>query len=255
MHIRTYTLAAAALFALCPLAHAADSLLAKKEARLKHAAEVLQGLSDEEYLQLSSAPVKASRTAAISAVYGTLAALQYQQALNTGPKAEARPQVEAALRTRTQDAQALAIDPNTLEETGFWGNVVDYINRDDYQPSYRGAAVAAVRGGRSLDSDADKRTAALKKSLQNVEWRLQEPDLEASSQAGLRYEAGRIYESLAGLDAKPAPAPSADQPVRAAPAAQQEDISAEAARMNDLTKKMQEEMNLRRAKFQENSTR
>ena len=171
-----------------------------KEERLKLAADLLQQLSDADYLKTAPAegkPFRASRAEAISVVYGTLAAVEYQKALKTGPDAEAKPRVEAALQARLKDADALAVNPDTLEEAGWWSSFSDYVNRDDYRSNFRGAAVAAVRGGREIDTEAERKAVKLKKSIQDAEKRLAEPGLPPAEQAAAHFKQGRLYDELA----------------------------------------------------------
>ena len=211
-------MSAALLLALAPLSRAQQSPAAAapavqvatssadapmeslpKAERLKLAADLLQQLSDEDFLKTAPAggkPFRASRAEAISAVYGTLAALEYQQAMKAGPDAEAKPQVEAALRTRLQDADALAVNPDTLEEAGWWSNFQSYVEHR-LEPRHRTTVVMAVRGGRSIDTEAEKKASKIKKAIQEAEKKLAQPALPPAEQAAAHFEQGKLYDELA----------------------------------------------------------
>ena len=251
-----YCVLAALLLACAPLARAAESGLAQKQALLEQTADLLQQLSDQDYIDIKSqfeakpgaGHLRASRAEAIASVYSTLAALEYNQALKTGPAPDARPNVEAALQTRLKEDDALMINPDTLEQTGLWGDFVEYVNRDP-APSYRGAAVAAVRGGREIDTEADKKAAKIKRSLKDLEPRLKQPGLAAPELAALHYEKGRLYEILAEsavIEKPQAPeAPKTAQP----PVQTAEDaVKCETKEMDSLEKRMQDEVERRRAR-------
>ncbi|MBI5239964.1 MAG: hypothetical protein HY926_05800 [Elusimicrobia bacterium] len=168
--------------------------------RLRLVADLLQQLSDEEYLKSAPAggkPFRASRAEAISAVYGTLAALEYQTALKAGPAADEKPRVEAALQAKLKDADALAVNPDTLEEAGWWSSFNEYLNQDPEPRARYGTVVMAVRGGRSLDTEAEKKAVKLKKAVQEAEARLAKPDLPAAEKAALHFEEGKLYDELA----------------------------------------------------------
>lgn len=239
--------------AACGLGAASAPNAVDKEARLQQTADLLQQLSDEDYLKTAppgGRPFRPTRAEAISTVYGTLAALKYRQAMQAGPDGEERSQVEAALRTRLQDADALAVNPDTLEEAGWFSSFVNYVNSQDYRSSYRGAAVAAVRGGRSIDTEAERTAARLKKELQEVSHKITRPGAPRSRPSKWLYRAGRIYDQLAscglGLPAA-AEAPQTEvvkEPVQPEPAA--DPVKAGTAELDRMGKEMQSEIDKRR---------
>jgi len=228
----------------------------QKQARILLIADLLEQVSDEDYLKVKAeleaknpgSRWPASRGEARSAAYSTLAALEYDQALKAGPATEDKPNLKAALQNRLKDANAVMVNPDTLEETGLWGDFVEYVNRDP-APSYRGAAVAAVRGGREIDTEADKKAAKIKRSLKDLEPRLKQPGLAAPELAALHYEKGRLYEILAEsavIEKPQAPeAPKTAQP----PVQTAEDaVKCETKEMDSLEKRMQDEVERRRAR-------
>lgn len=242
--------------AACGLGSAPAPSAAEKESRLQQAADLLQQLSDEDYLRTASPggrPFRPTRAEAISTVYGTLAALKYQQAMQAGPEEDERREVEAALRTRLQDAGALAVSPDTLEEAGWFSSFVNYVNSQDYRSSYRGAAVAAVRGGRSIDTEAERRAAKLRKELQEVSLKITRPGAPRSRPSKWLYRAGRIYDELSscGLGAAPVPVvepPQAEvvkEPAQPEPVVDQ--VKAGTAELDKMGREMQEEIDKRRA--------
>ncbi|MDX6768972.1 MAG: serine protease [Elusimicrobiota bacterium] len=122
------------------------------EAELRQAADFLLVLSDDDYADAVKDARADEKTKAWSGrSRAHLAALLYR-ALAASRKRSAGGPTKASAAA---DAAAATPDADLLQETGWWSSAVEYINRNQYQ--YRGpTAVAAVRGGRKISTDADK---------------------------------------------------------------------------------------------------
>jgi hypothetical protein len=154
---------------------------------------------------------------------------------------------------------AIRVEPESLEQTGYWADLWEGLKSSsaDYSSGFRGPAVAAVRGGRSIPTEADAKAAKLRKSLEGLERKLAQPALEASAQAQLRYQAGQFYEELAhcGLGVMTSTpevqtiVPTRDMPPAAHPAQSEmseDQIKADKDRMNKMEKDMQGEVDAHR---------
>lgn len=158
------------------------------EAALRAALENVLTLSDEDYRDATkNAPAGArwgelERPALLQAGFKSLAASRRRLAAEAGLVAAGR-EVEA-------DAKAAGPDAELLQQTGWWGDFTAYVNAEPaYRP--RAAAVAAVRGGRKLSTDADKEVTSLL----------------AAADKGNHLEAAQAYEQIAALFAPAAAAP------------------------------------------------
>ncbi|MCI0547568.1 MAG: serine protease, partial [Candidatus Rokubacteria bacterium] len=208
----------------------AASELAQKEAKLLAAADTLAQMSDQEYEEVARGVWNpgggrqnprlryfASRSAALESVYGTLAAFEFKKALEAGPSGEDKGEVEAALSTRLSDSEAVAVNPETLREAGWWSDVVKGLGESSVGPSdgYRGTAIAGVRGGRKAPSAADGEAAAVRKSLEEA-GRALGAGAAGDARAQAHLKRGRLYEKLAAAYAvekgPAAPAAKAEAP-------------------------------------------
>ena len=117
------------------------------------------------------------------------------------------------------------------------------------------SAVAAVRGGRTIDTEAERTAARLKKELQEVSHKITRPGAPRSRPSKWLYRAGRIYDQLAscglGLPVAveapkaPAPAPQAvEKPAQEEPAV--DPVKAGTAELDRMGKEMQSEIDKRR---------
>ena len=167
---------------------------------LTQAARTLESLSDQDFASLpvsgKSAPTQ-SRESALRATYNNLAALDYYEAAGRATKEKAK--YEDALKQRIQNAEAVAIDPKTLQKAGWYSDfssaVESYRRQLDRRLNPRQpTAVAAVRGGREFSE------------LEQVGRSLQAKDIDDDTRAGLLFQSGRLYEDLAGGVAAGVPA-------------------------------------------------
>ncbi|MBI2385794.1 MAG: trypsin-like peptidase domain-containing protein [Elusimicrobia bacterium] len=171
--------------ALSPLRAAAPA----GDAALRASLENVLTMSDEDYRDAAkSAPAGASwagleRPALLRTGFKSLAASRRKLAVEAGLIAAGR-EIEA-------DAKAAGPDADLLQETGWWSDVNAWADSHRYQ--YRGpTAVAAVRGGRKLSTDADKEVTRLL----------------AAADKGNHLEAAQAYDQIAGMFAPAAPAPA-----------------------------------------------
>ncbi len=197
--IRPLPLAAVlVLAALTPLRAAAPDD-ASREVALRAAVENVLTMSDEDYRDLAKKTppearwAKLERPALLQISFKSLASSRRRRAVEAG--------LVSAGRGIDADAKAAGPDHELLQETGWWSDVSAYVNDRSYERSYHGTAVAAVRGGRKLSTDADKEVTRLL----------------AAADAGNHLEASQAYDKIAAIVGAPAPAP-APAPVAAAEA-------------------------------------
>jgi hypothetical protein len=116
--------------AACAAPETAEEMAAKKEARVKQLASLLQSVSDDDYKQAaqmagvdkSGAPGLTSRSAALKTTYTTMAGFEYHQASKQAPKQAGYS--SDYKRVAGEDAQNLAINPDTLQETGWFTDLL-----------------------------------------------------------------------------------------------------------------------------------
>ena len=187
-------LLAAVLLASVPVRAAAVDEAARETA-LRTAVENVLTMSDEDFRDMKKdAPadsrwVKFERPAFLQTVFKSLAASRRRRAVESG--------LVAAGREIDADAKAAGPDAALIQETGWWDSANAYLS----QPAPRvrqAAAVAAVRGGRKLSTDADKEVTRLL----------------AAADAGNHLEAAQAYDKIATLvgpaaETAAAPAPAA----------------------------------------------
>jgi serine protease Do len=181
--------------ALSPLRAAVPADEAARETALRSAIESVLTMSDEDYRDAAkTAPAgarwgKLERPALLNNAFKSLAASRRRRAVEAG--------LVAAGRELDADAKAAGPDNDLLQQAGWWGDFTTYVNSDPvYHP--RAAAVAAVRGGRKLSTDADKEVTRLL----------------AAADKGNHLEAAQAYEQIAGIFAPAAPAPAAAPAVK-----------------------------------------
>ena len=170
------------------------------EVRLKQLAQLLQSFSDEEYRQAlgempkeaAESPALASRSAALRSVYTNLAAFKYNEASHAAP-AEAAGSYSDAYRRL--DAKAVAIDPVTLQETGWGKDVLKWLATTGIKYAVYGALMAVSR---PTQPDA----AGLDQSLDGLETELAGAEISPERKAAVQYKMGSIYEGLAAAAAK-----------------------------------------------------
>ena len=199
---------------------AAADPVAERKAELKRMIEIVSDFSDEDWAaSMKRIPeskrngMPASRASTLSKLYASLAAFDYVDSV----KAAADAKAQAALDAHLKDADAVAVDPRTLEKTGWFGDMANaYIGQLNAPPRQRwsGNAVAAVRGGRAI-GDADKETASLQFQLDDTGRALAASDLTPAKRADLLYQRGRLFDKLSDAAAKSAPAAAAPAPAAA----------------------------------------
>ncbi|MBI5246849.1 MAG: trypsin-like peptidase domain-containing protein [Elusimicrobia bacterium] len=188
------------LFALAasPLRAGVDDAAAK-EASLRAAAENVLTMSDEDFRDMAkkAAPearwAKLERPAFLQTSFKSLAASRRRRAAEAGLVSVGR-EIDA-------DAKAAGMDPELLQQTGWWSDASNYVNSQlNQREQVRGVtAVAAVRGGRKLSTDADKEVTKLL----------------AAADAGNHLEASQAYDKIASIVGPAAAAPVAEAPATA----------------------------------------
>ena len=186
--IKIALLAVALLAASSSHAYAGEETEAARELTLRGTVENILVLSDEDYRDLvKTAPAesrwaKLERPELLQVSFQSLAASRRRRAVAAGLAA---------------DVKAAGPDPDLLQETGWWSDANAYVSTQlNQREQVRGApAVAAVRGGRKLSTDADKEVTRLL----------------AAADAGSHLEAAAAYDKIAAL-VGPAAAPSAAAP-------------------------------------------
>ncbi|HAH08274.1 MAG TPA: hypothetical protein DCM05_17400 [Elusimicrobia bacterium] len=165
----------------------------EQAARMKQLVLLLKSFSDDDYdkalkelpKEAAASPALASRGAAIKASYTTLAALEYRQA--------SQPQADQALeRVLQEDAQAVGIDPNTLQETGWGLDALKWLGMASLKFALYGGMIAV---GRSTGEDP--KTAKLEGAIGEIETNLSRPDAKPEEKADAHYKMGSVYEELA----------------------------------------------------------
>ena len=201
--------------------------LAEKRKKLADTADFIRSLSEDDYKDVSRGIMRghnphmryfASRSTALQTVYTSLAALEYRAAQDAGLPAEKKQEVETALQTLTADEASLAVNPANLSETGWWQSFNTYVNAEPRYNRSSVTAVAAVRGGRKIQTENDKKIAKLHKKLDAIKASL-ETEASAEVQAGLYMESAQTYQELASAAVEDAARPVAGAPKAKAPAA------------------------------------
>lgn len=169
-----------------------------EEASLRTAGDTMLAMSDEDYRDLAKANADArwskfERPAMLSTIYSSLASARYRAAVDAGLD----PELTTAGRSLSADAKSAAVDPDLLQQTGWWGDFSNYVNSDP-APRRRAAAVAAVRGGRKLSTDSDKEIAGLLAAVDAGDKAIAD-----DNRARTHYEAARAYQKIASLTSAP----------------------------------------------------
>ena len=188
---------------------------AAKEKDLRAAAERVLEMSDEDYRDLAKgAPegskwAKLERPALLQASFRSLAASRRRRAAALGLTATGR---------EVDDAKLAGVDPELLQQTGWWADANAYLAPPRQQQ--RGyTAVAGVRGGRKLSTDADKQVTKLLAGVDAADKTLDDAGTTPAKQAQIHSDAARSYDSVAALVAAPAPAEAPAPAAAAAPKA------------------------------------
>ncbi|MBI5208586.1 MAG: fibronectin type III domain-containing protein [Elusimicrobia bacterium] len=185
---------------------------AKKEARLKRLAAVLESLSDDDFdramrevPEQGRSPQTASRAQALKTAYVTLAASQYRQAAQHAPQdSEGRYEV-AYQRVLKQDPDA-AGSAEPLQDTGWVLDVVKWLGN--------AAMNYWLNGGTDFLGGEGSKAGKLDKTRIGLESQLAKPSLNPEEEAGLHLKLGAVYEGLA--TAASARLPAQARPDRAA---------------------------------------
>ncbi len=187
---------------------------AKKEASLRASAEAVLVMSDEDYRDLAKSQPKDSRWAKLDrpgllvTAFRSLAAARARRATESGLQNVGR-EIDA-------DAKAVAPDPELLQQTGWWSDVSAWAESQRYH--YRGpTAVAAVRGGRKLSTDADKAVTKLLASIDEGDKALADAALPKEKRGAIHQDASRSYEKIAVLVAGGTAAAAPAAPAAPAP--------------------------------------
>ena len=209
-------IALAVLIAAAPSPlHAAAVDDAAWEASLRNGVETVLTMSDEDYRDMAknASPearwAKLERPALLQTAFKSLAASRRRRAAALG--------LTSAGREIDADAKAAGPDADLLQETGWWddANTVaqyagDYYKQKarEYAPQqrHRSAAVAAVRGGRKLSTDADKEVTRQLAAVDAGDKTLADASLTPSKRGQIHLDASRAYDKIAALVGEPAPA-------------------------------------------------
>lgn len=212
------------------LASTAARAIPAQEPKLRTAGDRILSMSDQDYRDYAAGGAladkawgKLERPQVLGRIYRRLAALRYRAALDAGLAPELRPQAESALGTLTaagrsvsDDAKSAAPDADLLTQTGYWDSFAAYVNQPPVTQNAP-ASVAAVRGGRKLSIDDDKKVGRLLAAVDAAD-AAATPD----SFARVQFDAGQNYELIAAIVSKPsgpfAPAAAAATPAAPAPA-------------------------------------
>ncbi|MBI4678063.1 MAG: hypothetical protein HY748_10820 [Elusimicrobia bacterium] len=168
--------------------------LARKAARLRKLADLVGSVSDEDYREaLKSAPASAknpnlaSRGKVLRCAYATLAALEYRQAVKAaGPEPAAR-YTAAYDRVARENAEALTVDPETMQETGWAMDLFKFMGNSVLNYWLHGGEDYMSRGWKGRGG-----TAAPEVSQEEAGAKLG-PEKEAER----HFEQGAVYENLA----------------------------------------------------------
>jgi serine protease Do len=189
--IRTTLVAAVILAAaLAPLQAAAPADEAARETALRASLENVLTMSDEDYRDMAKSAeadarwAKLERPAFLRTSFKSLAASRRRRAAAEG--------LVSAGREVDADAKAAGPDNDLLQETGWADDLRSYVRTYLPPEPRRPTAVAAVRGGRKLSTEADKEVTRLL----------------AAADKGNHVEAAQAYDQIAGLFAPVAAAPA-----------------------------------------------
>jgi len=188
--IRQLLLAAALVSVVAPVRAAAPADEAARETALRASLENVLTMSDEDYRDMAKAApaesrwAKLERPAYLQRSFKSLAASRRRRAAAEG--------LVAAGREIDADAKAAGPDNDLLQETGWGEDLQRYVQSYLPPEPRRPTAVAAVRGGRKLSTDADKEVTRLL----------------AAADKGNHLEAAQAYDQIAGIFAPAAPAPA-----------------------------------------------
>lgn len=204
------------LAALVAPARAADDEAAS-EKRLRASAERVLAMSDEDYRDFAkTAPEgakwsKLERPALLRASFRSLAASRRRRAAALG--------LTTAGREVDADAKAAGVDPDLLTQTGWWSDLNSWAESNRYDRGPRSyTAVAAVRGGRKLSTDADKELTRLLASVDAGDKALDDAGTTPAKRAQVHVDAARAYEDAAKLVADaPKAEPTAETSVVSVP--------------------------------------
>lgn len=163
---------------------------AKKAARLKKLADLLSSVSDEDYKQaLKALPVEerrpnlASRGKVLNSAYVTLSALEYRQAADAAPAQAAARYTEAYERVEKENASSLAVNPETLQETGLAMDIFKFVGNAALNYWLKGGEDFLGRGPQGRGGSAQSEEAGAK--------------LGPGAAAERHFEQGAQYERLA----------------------------------------------------------
>lgn len=192
-----------------------------KRARLGQLARLLQSISDDDYQGaigqvVAQIPTKgtrpplATRLGAVQATYTSMAALEYGKAARLAPAETAAGYSAAYQRAADQEAGALGVDPQSLQQTGWAVDLLKFLGNAAINYELNGGQVFV---GRELKSPEISR---LDKSIADDEKELAGAPLAPEKEGEVRYRLGAAYEALAAAAAVPAavPEPREERPAQ-----------------------------------------
>lgn len=198
--------AAAVLILIAGLSTARAQSAAERQKELKMQAAILSVMTDMAFLATASrktedqaapggdaaadlsADPRLSRPRALSMVYETLAALEYQQA--AGPAGEGSEAAVAKVQTLSRKS-SLLVDPTTQKASRGYARLSARV---------KSGQASLTAAGRST-GHANKKMAALQKTLDETNAQLADPAASPAAKASLHAKAGKIYEEMAGAAA------------------------------------------------------
>lgn len=167
-----------------------EERIAKKAERLKKLADLLSSVSNEDYQQaLKALPAQergknlSSRGKVLNSAYVTLSALEYRQAAQAAPEGASTRYLEAYARVKKENASSLALDPETLQETGLALDIFKFVGNAALNYWLKGGEDFLSGGAKGRGGPVQSEEAGAK--------------LGPGAQAERHYEQGAQYEQWA----------------------------------------------------------
>ncbi len=174
---------------------------AARESVLRAGISTVIPMSDEDYRDVAKgAPAdsrwaKPERGVFLQTAFKSLAASRRRRAVAAG--------LVSAGREIDADAKAAGQDRELLQETGWWDTANAYLAQPQAQRVRGATAVAAVRGGRKLSTEADKEVTRLLAAVDEEDKTLSDTSLTPEKRGQVHLDAALNYDKVAALFAAP----------------------------------------------------
>lgn len=197
--------------------HASPESAQNKKAQLKQLVDLLKSFSDEDYKtalkqagpDAAGHPELSSRAEAIKTGYTTLAALEYHAAAAQSSAGEKSKYDKAYRRVLAEDAAAVAIDPETLQETGRGWDILKMAAKVALKVGMT-AAILAV--GREIKSPEETKR---EEAMSRYEGELAGAAIAPDKKAEIHYQLGSAYlQAAAAVSVEEKPLLSEDKRAR-----------------------------------------